>query len=107
MVRNIREALLPKETIKEEEYIGTVETLNGDPGGDGRRAGEVILRIQPRDGDELVRARVVLSADHYNEAIEAHKTENAYIAVKGKLQDGRQPKSLSDVTYFARLLDQG
>lgn len=106
LVRDIREALRPKEQIVEEEYIGTVETLNGDPGPDGRREGEVILRLQPRDGDELVRARVILNADQYAEAIEAHKTENAYIAVRGKLQDGRQPRALSDVVRFARLTEQ-
>lgn len=103
LVREIREALRPKEEIVEEEYIGTVETLNGDPGPDGRRAGEVTLRIQPRDSDELVRARVILNADQYNEAIEAHKEQNAYISVKGKLQDGRQPRALTDIASFNRL----
>jgi len=107
LVRDIREALKPKEEIVEEEYIGTVETLNGDPGPDGRRAGEVILRIQPRDSDELVRARVILNAEQYAEALEAHREQNAYISVKGKLQDGRQPRGLTEVSYFARLSDKG
>lgn len=106
LVRDIREALRPHEKIVEEEYVGTVETLNGDPGIDGRREGEVTLRIQPRDGDELVRARVVLSADQYDDAITAHKTERAYIVVVGKLQDGRQPRALTEITHFGLLASE-
>ena len=102
-IRDVRVALKPKQGLVEEEYVGTVETLNGEMGTDGRRSGEVILRIQLRDSDELVRARVILDAEQYEQAIVAHRTESAYVTLRGKLKEGNQPRTMADVVQFSML----
>lgn len=81
-------------------FIGTVERLLGDMNPDGRRSGEVLLSLLLPDEDEAVRARVVLSAEDYRKADQAHMTNNAYIRVVGRLRQGRQPRQMTDVSRF-------
>lgn len=53
--------------------IGTVETLNGDVGEDGKRCGEVVLSLLLPDEDELIKARTSLKTSEYERAVEAHE----------------------------------
>jgi hypothetical protein len=104
-IEEVRRSLLPQERHHEDMFVGTVEVLNGDMGEDGRRSGEVILALQLPEG-EIVRARVNLTAEDYAKADRAHMTEGTYIKVVGRLNPGRQPRSLTMYSHF-ELISQG
>lgn len=59
-ISRIRDRLRPQVAPKSNIMVGTVESLNGDAGDDGRRCGDVSLEIL-HEG-ELVRARVELDS---------------------------------------------
>ena len=101
-IEEVRRALRSAEQHQEDTFIGTVERLDGEIGADGRRAGEVILALLLTDG-ETVRARTNLTADQYAAADSAHMTDGAYIKVAGKLNPGRQPRSLTDIVSFEQI----
>ena len=102
-IEEVRRELRSFEGHTKESFIGTVERLSGEMGEDGRRSGEVILALLLQEG-ESVRARVSLTSDEYEKAIKAHKTEGAYVQVAGKLQQGRQPRQMSEISRFELLL---
>lgn len=99
-VEEIRRELRRHESAQEETFIGTVEKLEGDMGEDGRRAGPVVVALLLPEEGETVRARMILSADDYATADKAHMTNGAYVAVRGKLRPGRQPRQLTDIESF-------
>ncbi len=70
------------------QMIGTVETLNGDVGEDGKRSGEVILSLLLPDEAELVKAKVRLNSDDYLSAVQAHERGRTYIQLQGLLRRG-------------------
>ena len=99
-VDEIQKALRPKkESEGTQTLLGTVETLNGDVGEDGRRSGEVILALLLED-EEVVRARAVLGPDEYARAVQAHDKGRTYVMVKGVLQRGNRIGILSQVESF-------
>ncbi|CAK8716217.1 hypothetical protein GCAAIG_05630 [Candidatus Electronema halotolerans] len=99
-VDEIQRALRPKkESDSSQTLLGTVETLNGPVGEDGRRSGEVILALLLED-EEVVRARAVLGPDEYARAVQAHNKGRTYIMVKGVLQRGNRISSLQQVESF-------
>ncbi len=102
-IEEVRRELRSFEGHTRESFIGTVERLSGEMGEDGRRSGEVILALLLQEG-ESIRARVSLSADEYEKAINAHKTEGAYVQVTGKLQQGRQPRQMTEISRFELIL---
>jgi hypothetical protein len=102
-IEEVRRELRSSEGHAKDTFIGTVERLCGEMGEDGRRAGEVILALLLQEG-ESVRARVTLTADEYAKADQAHMTEGAYVQVSGKLQPGRQPRQMADITGFESIL---
>jgi hypothetical protein len=99
-IEEVGRALRSAETHREDTFVGTVESLNGEIGSDGRRAGEVILALLMKDERELIRARIDLTADQYEVADRAHMTYGAYVLVAGKLHPGRQPRSLTEIRRF-------
>lgn len=101
-IQELAAALRPKRVVKEQEYIGTVEDLRGEMV-DGRRQGDVILKLQLHDEEEPVRAKVSLGPEQYDLAWKAHHEQDAYIMVIGKLRDGNQPRALSDVSWFGEV----
>ena len=101
-IEEVRRALRSAEQHQEDTFIGTVERLDGEIGPDGRRAGEVILALLLTDG-ETARARTNLTADQYAAADRAHMTDGAYIKITGKLNPGRQPRSLTDIVSFEQI----
>ena len=70
------------------QMIGTVETLNGDVGEDGKRSGEVILSLLLPDETELVKAKVRLDSNDYLLAVQAHERGRTYIQLHGVLRRG-------------------
>ncbi len=81
--------------------IGTVESLNGVVGDDGRRAGEVILDVFVED--EVVHARAVLNSDLYAVADLAHMQGNVYVHIEGILRRTGRTCRIDNVTRFERI----
>lgn len=103
-IEEVRRELRSREQHLEDVFPATVERLDGEMGPDGKRAGEVILRLLTADGDELVRARANLTAEQYEQADKAHMKDGAFVKVSGKLHPGRQPRQLSDIKSFELML---
>lgn len=82
-------------------FVGSVESLSGNEGPDGRRSGEVVLALFI-DSD-VVNARVNLDADQYEIALNAHKEPGALIKVAGRLHPGKRVRSLTDLISFEKL----
>jgi len=72
---------------REELFIGTVETLDGTVGADGRRSGDVTFSLLLRDS-ESIRARATLSSEDYDVALQAHQGGIAYVRLNGVLRRG-------------------
>jgi hypothetical protein len=105
-IDEVQRELRSAETHHDDNFVGTVERLEGELGPDGRRSGPVMLSLLLPDEGETVRARVVLSADDYARADRAHMTNGAYVLVQGRLRPGRQPRQLTDVRRFEVLGDR-
>jgi hypothetical protein len=103
-IEEVRRELRSKEQHLEDVFPATVERLDGEMGDNGKRSGEVILRLLTPDGDELVRARANLTTDQYELADKAHMTDGAFVKVAGKLHPGRQPRQLSNIKSFELML---
>lgn len=83
-------------------FVGTVESLNGELGDDGRRAGEVILSLLDSEGEQI-RARANLNADAYAEAVRAHEDGRGYVLARGSLVRGVRISTLAGILQFGRL----
>ncbi len=99
-IEEIRQELRSAELDQVDTFIGTVEALEGEMGGDGRRYGGVVLSLLLREEGESVRARTTLSPDSYEKATSAHMQHGAYVSITGRLRPGRQPRQLVDVSSF-------
>jgi hypothetical protein len=91
----------PELEAMSDTFVGSVESLNGNEGPDGRRSGEVVLALFI--DSEVVRARVNLTADDYDIAWHAHGRSGALIKVMGRLQPGRRIRQLINVKAFEHL----
>jgi hypothetical protein len=99
-IEDVRRALRSTADHIEDTFMATVEQLNGDVGDDGRRAGEVILNLFRPQG-EVIRARTNLTADQYKRADVAHMHDGVFVRINGRLQPGRQPRQLTNITEFS------
>lgn len=101
-IEEVRRELRSLEGHLTQFFIGTVERLSGEMGEDGNRSGEVIFNLL-QEG-ESVRAKATLEPKEYSEAIIAHKTNGAYVLFYGKIQPGRQPRQIIELSQFRLLL---
>lgn len=107
IIDQIRTALKPnKEADKHQEFVGTVETLNGDIEDDGRRSGEVILSLL-LPGEETVRTRVTLRAEQYANAVKAHEMGRGYVMIKGVLYRDSRSGYIKDIDSFELIEGMG
>lgn len=96
-IDELRNYLSPRKQDFTGVFYGTVESLNGDIGSDGRRSGEVVFALLIETG--LVKARANLKADDYNTAITAHQRGGAYVLIKAKLHwNSRSSNTLEEIT---------
>ena len=86
-------------------FYGTVETLDGVIGEDGKRFGQVMLSLLYEN--ELIKTKVNLNADAYALAVEAHRLGGAYVQIKGDLKRGRRANSIENLQNFDLLSDIG
>ena len=96
---------LPSEN-KDQYMIGTVETLNGDVGEDGKRCGEVVLSILLPDEDELVKARTSLNSSDYEKAVKAHEIGRGYVKLRGHLARGIRIGRIDNPEGFTLVEDE-
>jgi hypothetical protein len=99
-IEEVGRALRGTEKDREDTFIGTVESLNGEIDSDGQRSGEVILALLMKEEGVLVWARTNLTADQYRKADRAHMTSGTYVRVTARLHPGRQPRMLTDISQF-------
>ena len=85
--------------------IGTVETLNGDVGEDGKRYGEVVLSVLLPDEDELIKARTSLNSSEYEKAVQAHEKGRSYVKLKGHLTRGLRISRIDKAEGFSLVED--
>ena len=95
--------LYPEKTPSSDTFIGTVESLNGNEGKDGRREGEVTLALLV--DSEIVNAKVILNADEYEIAYKAHGKKSGYIKVDGILSPGKRQNTVKEITNFKLVTD--
>jgi hypothetical protein len=98
-IEAVRRELRAVERHREDNFIGTVERLDGEMGDDGRRSGDVILALLLPEG-ESIKVKAVLDQAAYAKADQAHMTDGMYVQVSGRLHPGRQPRALTEVTAF-------
>ena len=92
--------LKPSDEPIVDTFYATVEELSGEIGSHGERSGEVLLDLLLPQGEQI-KVRVNLDATQYQKADKAHMAaHNAYIKVKGKLLQGKQPQRLTEVSEF-------
>lgn len=99
-IEGIRDQLRPAREIQSTTMVGTVKTLNGVPGDDGRQQGEVSLIIL--HDDEPLRVRVELDADRYAVAIQAHQN-NIPVHIEGVLKLGKRSHQVQDLRSFSTI----
>lgn len=88
-IERAAQRLRPSSTGAREEWlVGTVETLDGTVGTDGRRSGEVYFSVLSPDGDSMMRVRAILDPEKYEVAMQAHERGHAYVRLLGVLHRG-------------------
>ncbi|WP_028322709.1 hypothetical protein [Desulfatiglans anilini] len=98
-IEEIGNYLRPKKDEKGETLlIGTVETLNGDVGSDGRRSGEVSFSIL-QEG-EAIFAKGILNANEYETAVRAHEKGTAYVSFNAILKPGIRVGLIENISNF-------
>ncbi|MBM3460125.1 MAG: hypothetical protein FJX77_16520 [Armatimonadetes bacterium] len=82
-----------------EKLFGTVESLDGTVGPDGRRAGDVLLCLFLEEG-ETTTARASLTADQYGIADRAHMAGRGFVWIRGVLRRGARIGRIERVEEF-------
>lgn len=85
-----------KETA--DTFFGTVESLNGNEEGNGKRSGEVVLGIIL--DKEIVNAKVNLNSTDYEIAYKAHGQNGGLVKIKARLLPGKRIRILDEVSSF-------
>jgi len=97
-IEEIREYFTPKRNDLQDDFIATVETLDGSIGEDGRRSGPVVLSILYEN--EIIKARVNLTSDFYAVAVEAHKRAGSYVEINGLIKRNKRSNTIEEIKSF-------
>jgi len=87
-----------RESLKNEKFYGTVDSLDGAVGEDGKRSGSVTLTILHEN--DTFKTKVNLPSNWYDIAVDAHKKGGAYVQIVGDLKRGKRSHSIENVTSF-------
>jgi hypothetical protein len=96
-IEQVARALRPSASPEPDLYVGKVDALLGEPGSDGRLQGEVVLAALVED--EILKFRVDLGPDDYQEAGRAHLA-GLFVRVRGTLRRGARIHRLERATDF-------
>ena len=97
-IEEIREYFTPKRNDLQDDFIATVETLDGSIGEDGKRSGSVVLSILYEN--EIIKASVNLNSDAYAVAVEAHKKGGSYVEINGLLKRNKRSNTIEEIKSF-------
>ncbi|HRG20404.1 MAG TPA: hypothetical protein PLQ57_05215 [Saprospiraceae bacterium] len=97
-IEEIREYFTPKRNDLQDDFIATVETLDGSIGEDGKRSGPVVLSILYEN--EIIKAKVNLNSDAYTVAVEAHKKGGSYVEINGLLKRNKRSNTIEEIKSF-------
>lgn len=97
-IEEIREYFTPKRNDLQDDFIATVETLDGSIGEDGKRSGPVVLSILYEN--EIIKARVNLNSNDYAVAVEAHKRGGSYVEINGLLKRNKRSNTIEEIKSF-------
>lgn len=101
VIEDIGRALRPHLPTAKKTFIGKVDNLLGKPGEDGRMAGDITV-VFVSDDDELITAKISLSADEYQVAGQAH-LGGSYVSMTGTLYRAARMSRIKDHRDFAVL----
>jgi hypothetical protein len=79
-------------------FAGYVDQLKGQPDADGLMSGETILSILSSE-EEWFRARILLNANDYAQACDAHKNSQL-VMIKGVLRRGTRLHEIVEYDAF-------
>jgi hypothetical protein len=96
VIEDIYRNLRPPEPHAASLFVGYVDTLNGDPGPDGRMQGETRFLLVD-DREEVIRVRTDLGPDDYQTAVKAHGAAQI-VKFKGVLHRGRRIHRIEKVS---------
>lgn len=96
-IEAIYQELRRREEGDEQRYDARVDELKGDTDEGGRRSGLVVLTVLL--DEEVVKANVMLAADDYDKAIEAHRT-SSLVTIRGRLHRLRRAGRIEDPRQF-------
>lgn len=97
-LEELKSYFIPEKNDTIDTFFGSVESLNGNEGNDGRRLGEVNLSLLI--DNEAVKCRAILNTNDYQTAYKAHGQGGGMIKVKGKLVIKTRSKNLEEITFF-------
>jgi hypothetical protein len=98
LIGQLAQRLRPSAEPQQQVFAGFVEELRGVPGEDGRVQGEVGLSLIDPEGETL-RAKAVLDADAYDQALEAHR-HTLLVHLQGVLRRGFRTHRVDPVADF-------
>jgi len=87
-----------RDPLLKETFFGTVDTLDGFVGEDNRRCGLVTITVLYMN--ETFKAKVNLTPDQYETAIDAHEKGNALVRIVGDLQRVSRIQSIENIQSF-------
>jgi hypothetical protein len=89
-----------RDFLQKETFFGTVDTLDGDVGLDGKRSGSVTITILYNN--DTFKSRINLTPDKYQIAVNAHQKGNVLVKIVGDLQRERSKRiqSIENVQSF-------
>jgi hypothetical protein len=100
VLAQVAQQLRPSHAPQRDLFVGMIDTLNGNPGEDGRMQGEVIVLVLREEA--LLRARVDLGPEDYSKACDVHKV-GGFVILEGILYPGIRLHRIEQVSRFIPL----
>jgi len=87
-----------RDALKNETFWGTVDTLDGTVGEDGKRFGAVTITVF--HNNETFKSKINLSSEQYQIAVNAHQKGNTLVKIVGDLKMAKRIHSIENVQSF-------
>lgn len=98
ILEDVYRTLRPSQVPAESLFVGYVDTLNGNPGAEGRMQGEACF-VLVHEEEEVIRARSHLGPEEYQKAVKAHGAARI-VKFNGILHLGRRVHQITQVQQF-------
>ena len=97
-IEEMKEYFAPSRNMLYDNFIATVETLDGSIGLDGKRSGQVTLSILYEN--EIIKTKANLQSEFYALAVDAHRGGATYVEICGLLKRNRRSNTIEEVASF-------